>query len=283
GNSITYSSDEDAAALIRKLDAIAALGVRGFAICFDGAPESMLKDEDRARFKTLASAQANLINRVHGHLKQSGADFELYVAPGAFADARLNSEYLKELGAATPQDVLFLWSGAGSPESTNARAREWGALANRRPVVWDNFPGNDEEPWRLFPGAKRGASPTLNEDANGFVATAMGQTRASMLPIATAADYAWESRNYNSQQSLDRAMNLLYDERARAGAHVWTQVCGERNDGVFKPLFQKQAVEINTELIERKLAELQSAVEMIGVTLNQGLLRGELSQFISRT
>lgn len=280
---ITYSSDEDAAALIRKLEALSALGVRGFAICFDDAPATLQNGEDRARFKTLASAQTHLINRVHGRLKQSGADFELYIAPAAFADARLNSDYLKELGAAIPQEVLFFWPGADSAERMNTQAREGSALAGRRPVIWDSFPANDDEPWRLFPGAKRGASPTLNEDANGFIATARDEPRASMLPLATAADYAWDSRNYNPRQSLDRALNLLYDERARAGLRVWTQVYGDRGDSMFKPLFQKQTGAINIESIERKLAELQGAVEMIGVTLHQGLLRGELASFVART
>src|SRR5262249_27347839 len=174
-----------------------------------------------------------------------------------------------------PQDVLFFRSSADA----NLQAREWGALANRRPVLWDNFAANDDEPWRLFMAAKRGATPTLSEDANGFIATAMREPRASMLPIATAADYAWDSRNYNPQQSFDRALNLLYDERARAVVRIWAKVSG---DAALKPLFQKQAGAINIESMERKLAELQGALEVIGVTLNQGLLRGELSRFISR-
>jgi len=287
GTSATYSSEEDTDALIREVEALEALGAQSFAICFDDAPAILQNSEDRARFKTLASAHAHLINRVYGRvherLKQSGADIELYIAPAVFADARLNSDYLKQLGAAIPQEVLFFRPGADSSERANTQAREWSALAGRRPVVWDNFPANDDELWRLFPGAKLGASPTLNEDANGFIATAMSQARASMLPIVTAADYAWDSRNYNPQQSLDRALNLLYDERARAGLRVWLQDYGERGDSVFKPLFQKQTGEINIGLIERRLAELQDAVEMIGVTLNQGLLRGELASFVSRT
>ncbi|MGH9766392.1 MAG: DUF4127 family protein [Blastocatellia bacterium] len=282
GSSIKYSSDEDAAALIRDLDAMDSVGARGFAICFDDAPATLQNGEDRARFKTLASAHAHLINRVYGRLKRPGADFELYVAPAVITDTRSGSDYLKELGAAIPQDVLFFRPGADSPEGANAQASEWSALANRRPVVWENFAANEDEPWRLFPGSMRGARVTLNEGANGFIATAMSQAQASMLPIVTAADYAWDSRNYNPRQSLDRALNLLYDARARAGLRLWTQVHGELGDGLFKSLFQKQAGEINVELIERKLAELQGAVEMIGVTLNQGLLRGELSRFIGR-
>jgi hypothetical protein len=280
-HSITYSSGEDTATLIRKLDSMRAIGARGFALCFDDAPPELQKDEDRARFKTLASAQAHLINQVHKRLKQSGADFELYVAPTLFADARLNQNYLKELGAAVPQDILFFRSGADSPERAASQTESWSALANRRPVVQDNFPIN-EEPWRLSLSPKHSASPTLSEGASGLVVNGMSQARASMLPIMTAADYMWDSRGYDPARSFNRALDLLYDERAREGMRVWAQIQGERAERVFKPLFQKQTGAVNVEWVRRELAELQTGVEMIGVTLNQALLRGELAQFIRR-
>jgi hypothetical protein len=143
----------------------------------------------------------------------------------------------------------------------------------------DNFAANDDEPWRLFIGAKQGESGKLGEGAGGFIATAGREPRASMLPIATAADYAWDWRNYNPQQSFDRALTLLYDERARRSLRVWARVY---DDGVFKPLFQRQAGAVDVEAIRRRLAELQGATDMFGVALNQGLLRGELARFIER-
>ncbi len=287
GRSVAYSSATDASALIRKLEAMAELGARGYALRFDDLPSTLQNDHDRARFRTLASAQAHLINLVHGfiqgRLKQSGADFEFYVAPSIVADPRLNGDYLKELVASTPQDVLFFQPGADSPEGANERASAWSGIAGRRLVVLDNFASDVDQPWRLFPGAARVASPAVNEDANGYIITAMSQTRASMLPITTAADYAWDSINYNPQRSHDRALNLLYDERARKGLRVWTHLPADGGDSVFKPLFQKQAGEINIESMERKLDDLQGALGMIGVALNQGLLRGEMARFISQT
>ncbi|HKQ78709.1 MAG TPA: DUF4127 family protein [Blastocatellia bacterium] len=270
GSSITYSSDADADALISRLDTMAALGARGFALFFDDAPATLQNGEDQARFRILAAAQAHLVNLVNRRLKQSSPDFELYVAPSATASA---SAYLEELGAAIPQDVLFLRPG----DDANTRAREEGALANRRYVLWNDFAANEDEPWRLFLDAKPGASPALNENANGFIATAMSQPRASMLPLSTAADYAWDWRNYNARQSFDRALNLLYDERTRAALRVWARIF---SDNPFKPLFKIQAGVIDLESTERKLADLQGAVEIVGVTFNQGLLRGELASFV---
>ncbi|MBO0862828.1 MAG: DUF4127 family protein [Chloracidobacterium sp.] len=268
GSSFAYSSDEDTSAMIRKLEEMASLGANGFALFFDDAPTTLQNPEDRARLKSLAAAQAHLINLVYGRLKRAGADFELYVAPPVFVDSRASLDYMKELGAAIPQDILFLQSSAGS-----------GATAGGRSVVWDNFAANDNEPWRLFIGPKRSDSGTISEGASGFIATAAREPRVSMLPIATAADYAWEPRNYNPQQAFDHALNLLYDERARQGLRAWA---GVYDDSLFKPLFQHPAGAIDTEAIGRKLTELQRATEMIGVSLNQGLLRGELIRFIER-
>jgi hypothetical protein len=271
GATSAYSSDEGAAAIIRKLEAMAALGANSFALCFDDAPLTLQNGEAPSRFKTLASAQANLINLVYGRLKRSGSDFELYVAPSVFADARISGDYMKELGAAIPQEALFLVSSPGSGAQTSSTSA-------RRLVAWDNFAVNDNEPWRLFTGAKQSESRTISDGVSGYIAAAAREPRASMPPIATAADYAWDWRNYNPQQAFDRALNLLYDERARAGLRVWTR----SDDGVFKPLFQQQTGAIDAEAMRRRLAELRSAAEMIGVTLDQGLLRGELVRFIDK-
>ncbi|HEY8461626.1 MAG TPA: beta-N-acetylglucosaminidase domain-containing protein, partial [Blastocatellia bacterium] len=232
GALMTYSGDEDAAAIIRKLEAMAALGLNSFAICFDDAPASLQNDADLARFKTPASAHAHLINLAYDRLKRSGGDFELYVAPAVSA-----GDYMKELSAAIPQDVLLF--------------------------PWDDFAANDDEPSRAPICAKRGGGLTTGQEANGFIAIAAREPRASMLPIATAADYAWDWRNYNQQQAFDRALNLLYDERARAAMRVWARA---HEDDAFK----------------QRMAELRSATETIGVTLNQGLLRGELIRFIEK-
>lgn len=268
GASFSFSGD-DAAALIRRLDEMIALGARSFAVGFDDAAETLQKSEDRARFKTPAAAHAHLINRLHRHLKQSSGSFELVLLPAVYAKAQAGRDYLRELGAAIPPEISIIRTGVEN------------ALANRRPIMLDDFPASDSDPWRLFLGAKSGAAPALGDDAAGFIAHPLIYPRASMLPVATAAEYAWNPRSYEPPGATDRALNLLYDQRARAGLRVWAQVFGDRDKDVFEPLFQTQSNEIEVALMEQKLAELQGAVETIGVTLEQGLLRGELTQFIS--
>ncbi|MGH9840136.1 MAG: DUF4127 family protein [Blastocatellia bacterium] len=287
GLSITYSSDADLAALIRKLDSMAAIGVKSFALAFDDVPDSLQKPEDRARFKTLAAAQAHVINRIYDHLRQKANGGELTVVPTVYTGARGDRTYLKELGAAIPPDVLVFWTGASvfSPEYTVAQAKEWRSLINRPALVWDNFPVNDDKNWRLFLGPKRGAAPDLNGETAGFIANPMNQPRASWPALATTADYAWDARRYDPSRALESALHFLYDERTRAAMRLWAKVYGDyhHETHLFEPLFVASSSEIALARAEVQLAELQKAVESIGITRDQGLLRGELAAVAERT
>jgi hypothetical protein len=286
GLSIAYSSEQDVADLIRKLEAMAALGVKHFALAFDDVPETLQREEDRAKFKSLAAAQAHAIDRVYEQLKPRVNGFELSIVPTVYSGARGDREYLKQLGAAIPADVLIFWTGPEvfSRELTDAQANEWRALIDRRPIVWDNFPVNDDKSWRLFLGPKRGVSPALADAAAGFIANPMGQMRASMLPLATVADYAWDARSYDPARALESALKLLYDERARAALRPWLQVYGDyhHDANLFEPLFAEPRGEIALPAMERQLAELRKSLESILATRDQGLLRGELAPFVDR-
>ncbi|MDX2033116.1 MAG: DUF4127 family protein [Blastocatellia bacterium] len=278
GGAISHSAEEDWQALSRKLDALAAIGIRHFMLLLDD--RGALPERDRARFKTLAEAQAHLVSRVHDRLASRVRGFELSVAPvNSFRD-------LKAFSAAIPSGVLLLWTGAegGVREFTRAQTDEWRAIAGRNPVLWDSFPGNQLKPWRLFLGPKRSAAPDLFSDAAGFIATPMGQFRASMLPIATSAQYAWDAKGYNPANALNTALDLLYDDRARPRVRVWEQVYGGswNEPNLFDPLHETPAEEINLTPIEQRLAELQSALESIGASRDQGLLRGELAAILER-
>src|SRR5262249_48317502 len=102
GPSITYSSESDIIELIRKIDSMIEIGVKHFSLAFNDLPENLQKEEDRKKFKTLAAAQAQLINRVYDHLKQKLGSFELSVVPTVYSGARGDRSYLKEFGAAIP-------------------------------------------------------------------------------------------------------------------------------------------------------------------------------------
>ncbi|MFN0086691.1 MAG: DUF4127 family protein [Blastocatellia bacterium] len=289
GGAISYSAEEDWQALSRKMNAMASIGIRHFLLILE-APSGGLAERDRNRFKTAAEAHAHLVNRVYGHLASRVRGFELSVAPLGIAG--LGGERgleeppgnLKAFSAAIPAEALLLRAGPGNitGEHTSSQTEEWRSITGRPPVIWDPFPSNQRKAWRLFLGPKRGAATDLPPDAAGFIATPMSELRASMLPIATSAKYAWDAKVYNPANALNTALDLLYDERARPRVRAWEQIYGDsfHEMNLFEPLYGGHAGEINLPLIEQRLAELRNALESIGATREQGLLRGELAAFL---
>jgi hypothetical protein len=284
GSSITYSSAEDLAALRHKLDNLAALGVRHFALFFEDAAAAEPQAEDRAHFSSLAAAHAHLLNRVHAHLRRVWPNSTLSVAPALSAHQERSRDYLQALSAAVPAEISFFWTGVDEAAAEFASARAWSALSGRPWLIWSGFPASESVPWRLHLGAQRGA-PALPEAAAGFFASPMSQAHAAMLPLATSADYAWEGRGYDPERAYNRALHLLYDERSRAGVRAWTAAYrahpGEGD--LFQPLFRKQRGVVNVPLLEQRLTEMQAALEHIGIARERGLLRGELAALLALT
>jgi hypothetical protein len=261
--------DLELAGTIRELDEAAALGARSFALRLPASKSA----GDGARFKALAQSHAGMVSRVYSHLKTSRGDANLWVVPAPDADAVGDDEYLKNLAAAIPAEVSIL--------ATVSRIRESGFTGDRRLIVLEGPVAAGEKTFRMLPVALHALSPAAGGSAAGFVVRVAGGARVSMPAIATAADYAWDPRSYDRQHALDRALGILYDNRARPGVKIWLQVFGDGAPNVFDPLFQEGSGEIDVVSMEQRLAELQRALESIGSNLEQGLLRGELAQFIA--
>jgi hypothetical protein len=292
GASLSYASEEDFAALRDRLRLLASLGVRNFTLCFDDAPLQLQQEADRAQFKTLATAQASLLRRADDFLKTVCPTCQLSVVPANFIDQPSRQAYLQELGANVPPRVAFVWLASETflPEYVSGQAREWAKLTGRRPLLWSSFPVSAAA--QLFLGPKRNAAPTLPQDAVGFIANPPSQLYAAWLPLATVAEYAWGSRSYQPARALESALTLLFDERSRAGARLWSQAFGgsveasgsvrEQPKLLFEPLFKAKQPEINVPFFEQQVDSLQNALSAIGSTRERGLLRGELAVVLAR-
>jgi hypothetical protein len=282
GTSFGYASDEDFAALTAKLKTLADAGVREFVLSFAEA----LQEADNQRFKSLAAAQADLLRRASDYLKATQPECRLAALPGL--NGKL--DYLKELSANLPAEVALCWTGAASAtaEHVNFKLREWMAATGRRPLLWDSYPPNDVanglQSWRVALGPTRVAASNLAQEASGFFASPQQQLRGALLPLATAANYAWDGRAYEPERALSIALNQFFDERSRAGLRVWLKAFGDANAeaNLFQPLFQPASDEIKLPLLGQRLQELQAALSFIGSTRERGLLRGELAAFTAR-
>ena len=214
GLSMTYSDTADYRALLAKLDAVAAVGVRHVALFVDDVPEALIHDADRARFSSVAQAHAYVINNLKRDLDARG--LALAVVPTTYTNSFGSRDYIRELGRLVPKEVPLAWTGIDvvSPDITVAEARDWSTMLLRPPFIWDNYPVNDYARWRLFLGPLRGRAADLETAVAGFVANPMNEAHASMLPLWTVADYLKNPQGYDPDSSLAHALDALY------GAHV---------------------------------------------------------------
>ena len=211
---MTYSDTADYRALLAKLDAVAAVGVRHVAFFVDDVPETLTHDADRARFSSLAQAHAFVINSLKRDLDARG--LALAVVQTTYTNSFGSKDYLRELGGLVPKEIPLAWTGIDvvAPDITVPQAREWGAMLQRPPLVWDNYPVNDFARWRLFLGPLRGRAPDLATAVAGFVANPMNEAHASMLPLWTIADYLKHPETYDPDSSMAHAMLALYGQHA---------------------------------------------------------------------
>lgn len=268
---LDYTSEDDFAALIAKLKAVASTGVYEFVLGFDDAPAQLQREAERTRFKTLAAAQLQLVRRTDEWLKTNCPNCRLAVVPANPLNAAEQSAYWQELGANLPPQVSLVWLGSESflPEYTRTRVQELTKQTGRRPLVWGSFANSAKG--GLFLGAKRAEANTLAQEALGWLFIPPNAIYAARLPLATAAEYAWESRTYTPERALENTLNLLYDERSRAGVRLWMRVFGGANPN--------SGAHTNTQtpqLTAEQLNTLQTALAAIGTSRDAGLLRGEL-------
>ena len=135
GLSIRYSSAEDRAVLLAKLEQVAALGVSRFALLLDDLPPELAHDEDRAVYADIAEAHGALSSAVAADL---GPDRQLVVCPLVY-HGRGDEPYLARLAAALDPAVDLMWTGRDicSPILETDDARRFEATAARPPLYWE--------------------------------------------------------------------------------------------------------------------------------------------------
>ena len=128
--------------------------------------------------------------------------------------------YLVELSAALPPEVDVFWTGPTvcSPTITAVDARSWRAAIGGRPLlVWDNYPVNDAVmEHELHLGPYRGRDPDLADVVDGVLCNPMIQPRASLVALATAADFLSDPDAYNEDESWHRAIPAVGGDRSDA-------------------------------------------------------------------
>ncbi|MBO0723306.1 MAG: hypothetical protein J2P41_20960, partial [Blastocatellia bacterium] len=176
------------------------------------------------------------------------------------SNSAIDSDYLKDLSAAIPADIQIIRTSGGAA-GVNASDS-----STKRPRMVSD-PGE-----QLCPGS--GSYTLTAENPSAYLIAATDQPQVTRLQTARLSELAWSGASYDAGRALSSALNLLYDERSRVGVRAWLEHFGDCRAGTIKGE--------NREQIERKLSDLQTALESINGTRERGLLRGELAQYIYR-
>jgi hyaluronoglucosaminidase len=224
GQGLCFSSSADRRALLRKLDAMRALGFEAFQLRFEDVSYSEWHcDEDAQRYgsgpKAAARAHAELARDVDRHLASRHPDAEpLSVMPTEFYQGG-DTNYRTELSEKLPPGVEVAWTGVGVvPRTiTGGELSAVRSAFHQHPLVtMDNYPVNDYAQDRIFLGPYRGREPAVAARSAAVLTNAMRQPTASRIPLFTAADYAWNPKGYNPQESWQAAIDEVAGGSAQA-------------------------------------------------------------------
>ena len=261
GLDMVYSSEEDYQALLSKLEAMIDLGITHVALFLDDVPESLNHADDREAFANLGEAHVHVINRLHSDLNERGT--ELAVCPTTYTDAWGDRDYVRILGEGVPTEIPLFWTGVdvAIARITADEARNWGDKMQRKPLIWDNFPVNDFDSWRVFLGPLEGREAGLAETTTGIVANPMNQPYASMIPLATVAYYALDPYSYEPEPALERALQELFPPETLP--HIRELVALYREpgweDNIFTPIYTPGKA-LHVETIARGLQRFGDAL-----------------------
>ncbi|MGW1550036.1 beta-N-acetylglucosaminidase domain-containing protein [Streptomyces sp. NPDC002346] len=251
GQAMCMSSDSDVKALTRKIDAMWALGVRVFQLQFQDVSYSEWHcDDDPDTFgsgpEAAARAQARVASKVAQHLADRYPDAEpLSVMPTEFYQDGV-TDYRAALAKELDDRVQIAWTGVGVVPRTITGGELAGARATfRHPLVtMDNYPVNDYAQDRIFLGPYTGRDPAVAFGSAALLANAMEQPSASRIPLFTAADFAWNPKGYQAQESWQAAMDDMAGGDARTrdalralAGNSATSVLGGDESAYLQPLF----------------------------------------------
>jgi len=202
GLDITYSNSKEVSTLKRKLDQVAQLGCKSFALLFDDI-EAEISKPDKEAFQSFAHAQVSVTNEVYQHLGQPN----FFFCPTQYCTARAvptiaTSEYLKTIGAKLPMDIDIMWTGDKViPKDITVASLDAITEVLKRPlVIWDNEHANDYDQRRIYLGPYSGRSPDLIPKLRGVLTNPNCEYGANFVAIRTLA--AWAKTTVDGCSSL---------------------------------------------------------------------------------
>ena len=203
---------EDYSNILKKFDAMYALGVRSFAIFFDD-----IKGDGADAHK-----QAEWLTTLKKDLFKAHKDIaHLILCPTEYAKARSKpgeDGALAIFGKSLDPAYQIFWTGDQVMSHVTRSTLEYVGSRTRRPALfWWNFPVSDYILPHILQGPAYGFDTDLtSKDLSGLLTNPMEHGEASKLAIYSVADYTWNPSGYNPMDSWERALVELVPEDTEA-------------------------------------------------------------------
>jgi hyaluronoglucosaminidase len=209
GLDIDDASAADRAALLAKVEPMLDAGISWIVLAVDDIPSR----------EGLATEQVALMTWLVHEVATRCHGVRWSLVPTEYVGTR-PSAYLTTLATGLPDDVDVFWTGPTvcSPTITAADARAWrDAIGGRPLLLWDNYPVNDAVMEReLHLGPYRGRDADLTDELDGVLCNPMLQARASLVALATAAEYLEDPVRYCESDAWERAIDDVGGSQAPA-------------------------------------------------------------------
>lgn len=208
GLSVSYSADEDVAAVVAKFRQLHEVGARHFGLLLDDIPDTLTVAADQQRYGNIAQAHADFANRVRAALVAIDPQAHVILCPMHYA-GRGTEPYLQVMGDELHPQIDLMWTGRDicSTYLDISDAVVFDRTTRRPPFYWDNYPVNDGSmARRLHIGPIEGREAGLEAYSAGLLANPMELFEASLLPLGTIGDYLWDTRDYNAWSSWERVL-----------------------------------------------------------------------------
>lgn len=212
GLSVKYSSVEDRVAMLNKLKQLHLLGFRHFSLFWDDINWDLTEPEDVEKYKFIEDGQSDFTNWIYSEIEKFCEDFTFTLCPMIYW-GRGHSPYLAQLAKNLNPKINIMWTGRQirSEYLDSSDAEVFIKDTKRKPFYWDNYPVNNLNlRYQLHMGPLVGRDNSLSNFSIGLLANPMLQARASLVPIATIADYLFDPINYDPEKSWIEALNRIY-------------------------------------------------------------------------
>ncbi|MEM0066037.1 MAG: protein O-GlcNAcase [Sulfolobales archaeon] len=252
GLDIDYSSEHDARLLVKKFSWVMELGIEDIAVFLDDIPPVLRG----GGFKTLAEAQASLVNKLLRELRPKSLVF----CPTYYYGLR--DDYMREIGELVDPEIHIVWTGmwVASHKIDVGDLESVAKLLKRKPFIWDNYPVNDYFTvygiTRLHLGPLRNRPREFTKYISGYTSNPMNQYEASKIPLYTIAE-ALLSASYDPEKSLSNAVDYVLNK----GSRYWFKKFVEFNRASFMDLAEQTITRENADEVIELVRELRETTK----------------------